>query len=285
MEAAKETSSNCLSIGGIVSQRLEGRVAFVTGAARGMGRAQAVRLAEEGADIIAVDLPGPGDGHRGYSSEDSAITAKLVEKAGRQIVFRDADVRDLGQLMAAVEAGVDRFGRLDAVIANAGTIKHGLALDISEEDWRFVLDVNLTGAWLTCKAAVPHIQAGGRGGSVVINSSVRGLRAVSNTAPYVASKHGVVGLMRALALELAADNIRVNSIHPGFVDTPLLRSQVPGGAVDAEDVDSAIRQAHLLPVGAIGPEDVAATVAYLVSDDARYVTGVTLPVDAGLLLK
>lgn len=267
-----------------MSQRLEGKVAFITGAARGMGRAQAVRLAEEGADIIAVDLPGPGDGHRGYSDEDAAITVKLVEKAGRQIVFRDADVRELGQLAAAVDAGVDRFGRLDAVIANAGTIKHGGVLDISEDDWRFVIDVNLTGAWLTCKAAVPHIQAGGRGGSVVINSSVRGLRAVKNTAPYVASKHGVVGLMRALALELAADNIRVNSIHPGFVDTPLLRSQLPG-ELNAEGVDNALRQAHLLPVGAIEPEDIAAAVAYLVSDDARYVTGVTLPVDAGLLLK
>lgn len=269
-----------------MSQRLEGRVAFITGAARGMGRAQAVRLASEGADIIAVDLPGPGDGHRGYSSEDSATTAKLVEATGRQILFRDADVRDLGQLVAAVEAGVERFGRLDAVIANAGTIKHGRALDMSEEDWRLVLDVNLTGAWLTCKAAVPHIQAGARGGSVVINCSVRGLRAVMNTAPYVASKHGVVGLMRALALELAADSIRVNSVHPGFVDTPLLRAQLPDGAsIEGEAVDSSIRQAHLLPVGAIDADDVAAAVAYLVSDDARYVTGITLPVDAGLLLK
>lgn len=269
-----------------MSQRLEGRVAFITGAARGMGRAIAVRLAEEGADIVAADLPGQGDGHRGYSSEDSAITVELVEKAGRQIVFQDADVRDLGQLVAAVEAGMDRFGRLDAVIANAGTIKHGGALDMSEEDWKLVLDVNLTGAWLTCKAAVPHIQAGGRGGAVVINSSVRGLRAGLHAPPYVASKHGVVGLMRALALELAPDSIRVNSVHPGFVDTPLLRSQVPGGeAVGAEDVDRAVGQAHLLPVGAIAPDDIAAAVAYLVSDDARYVTGVTLPVDAGLLLK
>ena len=267
-------------------QRLDGKVAFITGAARGMGRAQAARLAEEGADIIAVDLPGPGDGHRGYSGEDAAITVKLVEQAGRKIEFRDADVRDLDQLVAAVEAGVERFGRLDAVIANAGTIKHGGVLDISEEDWRFVLDVNLTGAWLTCKAAVPHIQAGGRGGSVVINSSVRGVRAVANTAPYVASKHGVVGLMRALALELAADSIRVNSIHPGFVDTPLLRAQLPGvSSLDAEDVDRALRSAHLLPVRTVDAEDIAASVAYLVSDDARYVTGVTLPVDAGLLLK
>jgi (+)-trans-carveol dehydrogenase len=262
-----------------VSKRLEGKVAFVTGAARGMGRALAVRLAEEGADIIAADLPGAGDGHRGYSSEDAAITAKLVEETGRQIVFRDADVRDLEQLVAAVQAGVERFGRLDAVIANAGTIKHAGAIEMSEEDWRFVIDVNLTGAWVTCKAAVPHIQAGGRGGSVVINCSVRGLRAGKGAVGYMASKHGVVGLMRALAIELAAENIRVNSVHPGFVDTPLLRSQLPDGA----PLD--VSQAHLLPVPAIEPEDIAAAVAYLVSDDARYVTGVTLPVDAGLLLR
>lgn len=262
-----------------MGKRLDGKVAFITGAARGMGRAIAVRLAEEGADIIAADLPGVGAGHRGYSSEDSATTATLVEETGRRIVFRDADVRDLGQLNAAVEAGVDSFGRLDAVIANAGTIKHAGALDMSEEDWNFVLDVNLTGAWLTCKAAVPHIQVGGRGGSVVINSSVRGLRAGKGAVSYMASKHGVVGLMRALALELAADNIRVNSVHPGFVDTPLLRSQLPDGA----PLD--VSQAHLLPVPAIEPEDIAAAVAFLISDDARYVTGATLPVDAGLLLK
>jgi (+)-trans-carveol dehydrogenase len=258
-------------------------VAFVTGAARGMGRAIAVRLAEEGADIVACDLPGAGDGHRGYSSEDASITAKLVEETGRAIVFGDADVRDLGQLEAAVAAGVERFGRLDAVVANAGTIRHAGAIEMSEDDWRFVVDVNLTGAWLTCKAAVPHLQAGGRGGSVVLNCSVRGLRAGKGAVGYMASKHGVVGLMRALAIELAPESIRVNSVHPGFVDTPLLRTATPSGAL--EDVDGAIRQAHLLPVGAIEGEDIAAAVAYLVSDDARYVTGVTLPVDAGLLAK
>jgi len=262
-----------------VSKRLNGKVAFVTGAARGMGRNIAVRLASEGADIIACDLPGAGDNHRGYSSEDAALTAKLVEEAGRQIVFSDADVRDLEQLEAAVKAGVDRFGRLDSVVANAGTIRHAGAIEMTEEDWRFVVDVNLTGAWLTCKAAVPHLQAGGRGGSVVLNCSVRGLRAGKGAVSYMASKHGVVGLMRALAIELAADSIRVNSVHPGFVDTPLLRSQLPEGA----DLD--VSHAHLLPVPHIEGDDIAAAVAYLVSDDARYVTGVTLPVDAGLLLK
>lgn len=262
-----------------MSKRLESKVAFVTGAARGMGRSIAVRLAEEGANIVACDLPGSGDGHRGYSSEDAATTAKLVEEAGAQIVFRDADVRDLEQLTAAVTAGVERFGRLDAVVANAGTIRHGGAIEMSEEDWRFVVDVNLTGAWLTCKAAVPHLQAGGRGGSVVINCSVRGLRAGARAIGYMASKHGVVGLMRALALELGADNIRVNSVHPGFVDTPLLRAQLPEGA----DLD--LTASNLLPVPYVEDADIAAAVAYLVSDDARYVTGVTLPVDAGMLLK
>lgn len=262
-----------------MSTRLDGKVAFVTGAARGMGRSIAVRLASEGADIIAADLPGAGAGHRGYSSEDSAITAKLVEETGRRIVFRDADVRSLEELTRAVEAGVEQFGRLDAVVANAGTIRHAGAIEMTEEDWRFVVDINLTGAWLTCKAAVPHLQAGGRGGAVVLNSSVRGLRAGKGAVAYMASKHGVVGLMRALALELADDNIRVNSVHPGFVDTPLLRTQLPEGA----ELD--VRAAHLLPVPHIHGDDIAAAVAYLVSDDARYVTGVTLPVDAGLLLK
>jgi (+)-trans-carveol dehydrogenase len=259
-----------------VSKRLEGKVAFVTGAARGMGRSIAVRLAQEGADVIAADLPGAGDGHRGYSSEDAAITAKLVEEAGRQVVFGDADVRDLAQLEAVVAAGVERFGRLDAVVANAGTIRHAGAVEMTEEDWRFVVDVNLTGAWLTCKAAVPHLS---EGGAVVLNSSVRGLRAGKGAVAYMASKHGVVGLMRALALELGPQGIRVNSVHPGFVDTPLLRSQLPEGA----DLD--LTATNLLPVPYIEGQDIAAAVAYLVSDDARYVTGVTLPVDAGLLLK
>jgi SDR family mycofactocin-dependent oxidoreductase len=262
-----------------VSKRLEGKVAFVTGAARGMGRAIAVRLAEEGADIIACDLPGAGDGYRTYGSEDAAVTAKLVEETGRGIVFGDADVRKLDQLEAAVAAGVDRFGRLDVVVANAGTIRHAGAIEMSEEDWQFVLDVNLTGAWLTCKAAVPHVQAGGQGGSVVLNCSVRGLAAGKGAVSYMASKHGVTGLMRALAIELAPDNIRVNSVHPGFVDTPLLRNQLPEGA----PLD--VTALNLLPTPAIEPEDVAASVAYLASDDARYVTGVTLPVDAGFLLK
>lgn len=260
-----------------MSGRLDDRVAFITGVARGQGRAHAVRLAEEGADIVGVDLRSPDD------DPEFRETIALVESTGRRMIGRAADVRKLGELTSAADSGVSAFGRLDVVVANAGVLKTG-ALSSSEEDWRLAFDVNALGAWLTCKATVPHIVSGGRGGSVVIVSSIFGLKGQKGAVAYTASKHAATGLMRTLALELAPERIRVNSVHPTAVDTAMLRAAVPSG-LSWEQFAETMRGLNALPVGCIEPEGVSAAVAFLASDDARYVTGVALPVDAGALAK
>jgi SDR family mycofactocin-dependent oxidoreductase len=253
-----------------MSGRLKGKVAFVTGAADGMGRAHAVRLADEGADIIAADIAA------------LASTVELVEARGRRIVARPADVRDLPGMTELVSEGVRELGRLDVVVANAAIIVPAPALETTEADWRQTIDVNLTGAWYTCKASLPHLLAGD-GGSIVIMSSTLGLRPTPGVVAYSVSKHGLVGLMRALAIEFAPHGVRVNSVHPAAVDTPMLRSLLPQG-VDEQQVKETLARANALPVPWIQPEDVANAVAFLASDEARYVTGVAFPVDAGSLL-
>jgi SDR family mycofactocin-dependent oxidoreductase len=275
--------------------RVEGKVAFITGAARGQGRSHAVMLAEEGAAIIAVDSC-EGLDHVKYpaaNEEDLAETVRAVEAVGGRIVARKADVRDFGILKAAVKDGVAEFGRLDIVVANAGIASEpGLTQDLSEEAWRDVIDVNLTGVWLTCKAAIPEILKGGAGGSIVVTSSSAGIRGYQNIAHYVASKHGVIGLMRTLANELAAHMVRVNTINPSQVDTPLFMNPVTY-ELFCPDVDNptteqfaAVAQGmHALPVPWLEPMDVSNAVVFLASDESRYITGVTLPVDAGLLQK
>jgi (+)-trans-carveol dehydrogenase len=275
--------------------RVEGKVAFVSGAARGQGRAHAVRLASEGADIIAVDICKQIDSVQIPLStpEDLAETADLVKGHNRRIYTAEVDVRDYDALKAAVDAGVEQLGRLDIIVANAGIGNGGATLDkTSERDWTDMIDVNLGGVWKTVKAGVPHILAGGRGGSIILTSSVGGLKAYPHTGHYVAAKHGVVGLMRTFAVELGAQNIRVNSVHPTNVNTPLFMNEPtmklfrpdlenPG----PEDMKVVGQLMHTLPIGWVEPEDIANAVLFLASDEARYITGVTLPVDGGSCLK
>ena len=275
--------------------RVEGKVAFVTGAARGQGRAQAGRLAQEGADIIAVDICKQIDSVQIPLStpEDLAETADLVKGLDRRIYTAQVDVRDYDALKAAVDAGVEQFGRLDIIVANAGIGNGGATLDkTSERDWTDMIDTNLGGVWKTVKAGVPHILEGGRGGSVILTSSVGGLKAYPHTGHYVAAKHGVVGLMRTFAVELGAQNIRVNSVHPTNVNTPLFMNEGtmklfrpdlenPG----PDDMKVIGQLMHTLPIGWVEPEDIANAVLFLASDEARYITGVTLPVDGGSCLK
>ncbi|WP_102142076.1 mycofactocin-coupled SDR family oxidoreductase [Mycobacterium hubeiense] len=275
--------------------RVEGKVAFITGAARGQGRAHAVRMAQEGADIIAVDICKQIDSVRIplATPEDLAETADLVKGLNRRIYTAEVDVRDYDALKAAVDAGVEQMGRLDIIVANAGIGNGGETLDkTSEGDWTDMIDVNLAGVWKTVKAGVPHILAGGRGGSIILTSSVGGLKAYPHTGHYVAAKHGVVGLMRTFAVELGAQNIRVNSVHPTNVNTPLFMNEPtmklfrpdlenPG----PDDMKVVGQLMHTLPIGWVEPEDVANAVLFLASDEARYITGVTLPVDGGSCLK
>src|SRR5690606_1019349 len=205
----------------------EGKVAFITGVARGQGRSHAIRLAQEGADIIGIDVleEVPGAPYGPATQEDLAETVRQVEALDRRIVATKADVRDFDALKAAVDDGVAQLGRLDIVAANAGiSTAMAPAEDLSEEMWVDMVDVNLNGVWRTCKAAIPHLKASG-GGSIIITSSDAGLFAFPNIADYVSAKHGVVGLMRTLALELAPHMIRVNSVHPTVVDTPMVNNE------------------------------------------------------------
>ncbi len=263
---------------------LTGKVAFITGAARGQGRAEAVRLASDGAHIIAVDIcdqiasvPYPL-----ATPDDLAETVKLVEDTGARIVGREADVRDREALSTALQAGLDQFGRLDIVIANAGIAP----METGADGWRDVLDVNLTGTYHTVEVAIPTMVEQGDGGAIVLISSVAGLVAMGSYDPgalgYTAAKHGIVGLMREYANILAQHSIRVNSVHPTGVDTPMINNDYIRDWLQRMGTRAA---SNALPVSAIEAEDVANAVAYLVSDAARYVTGVALPVDAGAVNK
>ena len=274
--------------------RVENKVAVITGAARGQGRTHAVRLAEEGADIIAVDICGPveGVGYPASTSDDLAETVALVQKHGRRAVAREADVRNFEELRGAVADGVAELGRLDIVCANAGIATFGQALDLSEDSWQTMIDVNLTGVWHTVKAAVPHIIEGDRGGSVILTSSAAGLKGFMNCGHYTAAKHGVVGLMRTLTGELAPHRIRVNTIHPTNVRTTMFLNEdtyhLFAPAVvnpTQDDVIDVATMMNYLPIPWVDPEDISAAVLFLASDDARYITGVALPIDAGLLAK
>ena len=275
---------------------MAGRVVFVTGAGRGMGRSHAVRLAREGADVIGTDVCGPIPSATGpvTTPEDLAETVRAVEALDRRMVTFRADVRDEEALTAGLADGVAQLGRLDCAIANAGigVPPHEVA-DTPAQEWRDMLEVNLTGVFLTAKAAVPHIRAHGDGGSLLLVSSALGLRGMSNVASYVAAKHGVVGLMRSLALELAAERIRVNSIHPTNVDTPLIQNENVYRLFrpdlehpTREDVSGVFQDLNLMPTPWVQPEDVSEAVLYLAADDSgRWITGTTHRVDAGWLTK
>jgi SDR family mycofactocin-dependent oxidoreductase len=276
--------------------RVEGKVAFITGAARGQGRSHAIRLAQEGADIIAVDLAAQV-GSVPYpmsTPDDLAETVKLVEELDRRIVATQADVRDYGAVKAALDDGVAQLGRLDIVSANAGIFSFGTLAELPEQTWQDMIDTNLTGVWHAAKAAIPHLRAGGRGGSIILTSSTAGLMAMENLGHYTSAKHGVVGLMRTLALELAPDMIRVNSVHPTSVNTDMIQN-APTYALFAPDLAEKDRtkerlgerfQAmNALPIPWVEPVDISNAVLWLASDESRYVTGVTLPIDAGQLAK
>ncbi|MEU3272497.1 mycofactocin-coupled SDR family oxidoreductase [Saccharomonospora sp. NPDC006951] len=274
--------------------RVSGKVAFITGAARGQGRSHAVRLAEEGADIIAVDVceSVPTVPYAGATEADLAETVAEVEKLDRRIVATKADVRDFAALKAAVDDGVAQLGRLDIVSANAGIASFGAAEDIEEQVWQDMIDINLTGVWHTCKAAIPHLKAGGRGGSIVLTSSAAGLQAYNGIAHYVSAKHGVVGLMRTLAVELAPHRIRVNSIHPTQVDTPMIQNESTWGLFMPEEKEptkekfaAASQETNALPIPWVESADISNALLFLASDEARYITGVPLPVDAGTVVK
>jgi (+)-trans-carveol dehydrogenase len=274
--------------------KLDGKVAFITGAARGQGRSHAVWLADEGADIIAIDVCADIDTvpFAGATDADLAETVEAVEALGRRIIATKADVRDYDAVKSAVDTGVTEFGRLDIVSANAGIVSFGMAHDLTEQSWQDVVGINLTGVWHTAKAAIPHLIEGGRGGAIVLTSSSAGLKGFPGAAHYVASKHGVIGLMRALALELAPHMIRVNSLHPTQVDTPMIQNEstyrmfLPDVENPTrEDFEPASQVTNALPIPWVTSEDVSAALSFLVSDEGRYITGVTLPVDAGCVLK
>ena len=276
--------------------RVEGKVAFVTGAARGQGRSHAVRLAEEGADIIAIDVCkriSSNEEIPAATPDDLAETADMVKHLNRRIVTEQVDVRDYDALKAAVDSGVEQLGRLDIIVANAGIGNGGQTLDhVKESDWTDMIDVNLGGVWKTVKAGVPHIIEGGNGGSIILTSSVGGLKAYPHTGHYVAAKHGVVGLMRTFAMELGHHMIRCNSVHPTNVNTPLFMNEGtmklfrpdlenPG----PDDMAVVAQMMHVMPIGWVEPRDISNAVLFLASDEARYITGLPMTIDAGSMLK
>ncbi|HUA28179.1 MAG TPA: mycofactocin-coupled SDR family oxidoreductase [Streptosporangiaceae bacterium] len=273
--------------------RVAGKVAFITGAARGQGRSHAVRLAQEGADIIAADLCEhvASVGYPLATPQDLDETARQVTALGRRVVALRTDVRDYPGLAKALDEAVAQLGRLDIVSANAGILSHGTADALDDASWRDMIDINLTGVWHTAKAAVPHLLAGGRGGSIVLTSSAVVMKGTPNHAHYVSAKHGIVGLTRTMARELAPNWIRVNALHPGNVDTAMVRDPEtlrlfrPDLTNPTLDDVTAVFQAHnAMPVPWVEPADISNALLFLASDEARYVTGVSLPVDAGYAL-
>ncbi|WP_028985040.1 mycofactocin-coupled SDR family oxidoreductase [Sporichthya polymorpha] len=270
--------------------RVSGKVALITGAARGQGRAHALRLAEEGADIIAVDVCAQletvpyGLG----TPDDLAETAKLVEEHDRRVITRQIDVRDLPGLQQVVADGVAELGGLDIVVANAGIGSFAPLWELTEQQWDEMIGVNLTGVWKTVKAAIPTMIEAGKGGSIILTSSLAGLVAFPNLGHYNAAKHGVTGLMRTLAIELAPFNIRCNSLHPAIVHTDMTHNdaiyqlflphlQDPS----REEVDEGYSMMHALKVSGLEAIDIANMVLFLASDESRYITGTTQVLDAG----
>lgn len=272
--------------------RLAGKVVFVTGAARGQGRSHAVRLAQEGADIVAVDICEqiPSIEIPLARWEDLEETARLVEAIGGRVEIVRADVRDQAALDHAVALGAHRFGRLDVVCANAGVVTYCRANDLEDQAFHDLVDVNLIGAWRTCKAASPAIIAAGNGGSIILTSSVGGLKAAAGLPHYVAAKHGVIGLMRALGIEYAPHGIRVNAVCPTNVNTPMLQDEhtmrmfADGSLPSHEEFVRLASSMNVMSVPWVEPVDVSNAILFLASDDARFITGVALPVDAGFML-
>jgi SDR family mycofactocin-dependent oxidoreductase len=262
---------------------LRDKVVLVTGASRGTGRVHCLRFAEEGADVIALDVAEAADELRSLAAE--------IERRGRRCATGWAEVSDLDAVTSAVDAGVAELGRLDVVVANAGVHLTGApSWELDPKVWHRTLDINLTGVWHTVRAGVPHI--GDHGGSVIIISSTNGIRGTANSTHYTASKHAVVGLARALANELGPRSIRVNTVHPGAVATPMVLNEATYRRLrpdlenpTAEDAAEVLRARNLLPVPWVEPVDIANAVVFLASDEGRYITGTQLVVDAGLTQK
>jgi SDR family mycofactocin-dependent oxidoreductase len=265
--------------------KLEGKVAFITGAARGQGRSHAIRLAQEGADIIAVDICQQiaSVAYPMATPEDLAETAKQVEALDRRIYTAQADVRDAAALKQAFDAGTAELGPVDIVLANAGIAPMSLG-EQPGDAWQDVVDVNLTGVFNTVETAIPSMIERGQGGAIVLTSSTAGNNGIGGPTRgglgYTAAKHGVVGLMRSYANILAPNRIRVNTVHPTGVNTPMIVNDVMEQFL-AQDSQMSNAVANALPVPMVEPVDISNAIAWLVSDDARYVTGVMLPVDAG----
>jgi SDR family mycofactocin-dependent oxidoreductase len=265
-----------------MSGRVAGKVAFITGAGRGQGRSHAIRLAEEGADIIAVDICRDYEtvGYEMASAADLAETVRSVEALDRRIVATRADVRDLAALRAAVDEGVAQLGHLDIVSANAGICTVQAWDEVTPAVWQDTLDANLTGVWNTMVVCAPHLIAAG-GGSIICTSSTAGIKGLPFFAPYVAAKHGVVGIAKTMANELAAHKIRVNTVHPTGVDTPMGAGLGGLESLLGRDPNLGPIYMNSLPVENVDARDISNAVLFLASDEARYVTGLEFTVDAG----
>jgi len=277
--------------------RVDGKVAFITGAARGQGRSHALRLAQEGADIIAVDIaesiPGMDKFYPGATEEDLAETVRQVEALDRRIVATKADVRDYDALKSALDAGVAELGHVDIVSANAGIFAFGEQSQlVTDAEWEMVNDINAKGVWHTAKAVIPHLIEQGTGGSIILTSSTAGIKGTPNVVAYTASKHAVVGIMRTLALELAPHRIRVNTVHPTGVATDMILNEATF-KLFMPDVEHPTKEqaapifetTNALPIPWVEPIDISNAVLFLASDEARYVTGTELKVDAGYTIK
>jgi len=272
--------------------RFEGKVAFVTGAARGQGRAVAVAFAREGADIIALDICGAVAPDSPSSiPADFEETVAAVQAQGRQIVAKHGDIRDLAAIEHAIDCGVKAFGRLDFVIANAGISGMGASDQLTTEQWDRMIEVNLSGAWRTCRAAIPHLRAT-ENGVIIFTASATGIKALPGVSHYSAAKHGVIGLMQSLAAELGPKWIRVNAVCSTTVRTPMIEHEAHFRLFrpdlehpTAADIEKAAARINILPTPWVEAEDVANAILWLCSDEARFITGVALPVDAGFLIK
>ncbi len=275
---------------------LEGRVAYVTGAARGQGRAHAARLAAEGADIIAVDVCGPVSDTITYPAstpEDLAETVREVEAAGRKVLAREVDIRDLAAQQQVIADGIEQFGRLDVVVANAGVLSWGRMFEMTEEQWDTVVDVNLNGTWRTVRAAVPAMIDAGNGGSIIIVSSSAGLKATPGNSHYAASKHGLVAITNSLALEVGEFGIRVNSIHPYSIDTPMVEPEAMMEIFGKYPTFiHSFSPMPFRPVNHDGkkglqefmtPQEVSDVVAWLAGDGSSTVSGSQIAVDRGTM--
>jgi len=269
-----------------VTGRVAGKVAFITGAARGQGRAHAIRLAEEGADIIAVDISRDYDTvpYSMATEADLAETVRAVEALDRRIVATQADVRDAAALKAAVDDGVAQLGRLDIACANAGIATVQSWDEVTPAIWQDTLDTNLTGVWNTVVASVPHLIAAG-GGSIICTSSTAGIKGLPFFAPYVAAKHGVVGIARTMANELGRHRIRVNTVHPTGVDTPMGQGLSRIDELRERQPETGSIYENTLPVETVDPRDISNAVLFLASDESRYVTGLEFTVDAGCTIR